>query len=77
MAEQFFLSGKDKIEQFHKELKSLLLKYDAELCIENFGKGWSVDEKIVVSFNWDKDLANKVNSGIVENLIIGTFLNGE
>ena len=36
-----FLSGKDKVEQFQKELKALLAKYDAELTIEDFGRDWS------------------------------------
>ena len=49
-----FLSGKDKVEQFQKELKSLLSKYDAELTIEDFGRDWSSDEKIVVNFAWMK-----------------------
>lgn len=46
-----FLSGEDKAEQFKKELKGLLAKYDAELVIEDFGRDWSSDEKIVVNFS--------------------------
>ena len=71
-----FLSGKDKQEQFQKELKSLLVKYDAELQIENFGSGWSDDEKIVVDFAWDKDLSEKINDGIVPQWVIGRWENG-
>ncbi len=71
-----FLSGKDKQEQFQKELKSLLAKYDAELQIENFGSGWSDDEKIVVDFAWDKDLSDRVNDGIVPQWVVGRWENG-
>ena len=60
-----FLSGKHKQEQFHKDLKSLLKKYDAEIAIEDFGHDYSVNEKIVVDFNWDEDLSNRINDGIV------------
>lgn len=71
-----FLSAKDKQEQFQKELKSLLAKYDAELQIENFGMGWTDDEKIVVDFAWDKDLSEKINDGIVPQWVIGRWVNG-
>ena len=71
-----FLSGKDKVEQFQKELKTLLAKYDAELTIEYFGRDWSSDEKIVVNFGWDEDLANRTNDGIVPDWVVGRWENG-
>ena len=71
-----FLSGKDKVEQFKKELKELLAKYDAELTIEDFGRDWSSDEKMVVTFNWDEDLANRTNDGIVPDWVVGRWENG-
>ena len=71
-----FLSGKDKVEQFQKELKALLAKYDAELTIEDFGRDWSSDEKIVVCFSWDEDLANRTNDGIVPDWVVGRWENG-
>ena len=71
-----FLSGKDKVEHFQKELKVLLAKYDAELTIEDFGRDWSSDEKIVVNFSWDEDLANRTNDGIVPDWVIGRWENG-
>ena len=71
-----FLSGKDKVEQFQKELKTLLAKYDAELTIEDFGRDWSSDEKIVVNFSWDEDLANRTNDGIVPDWVVGRWENG-
>ena len=71
-----YLSGNDKVEQFQKELKALLAKYDAEIAIEDFGKEWSPDEKIVVNFSWDEDLANRTNDGIVPDWVIGRWENG-
>ena len=71
-----FLSGEDKAEQFKKELKGLLVKYGAEIAMEDFGKEWSPDEKIVVNFSWDEDLANRTNDGIVPDWVIGRWENG-
>jgi len=71
-----FPSGKDKVEQFQKELKALLAKYDAELTIEDFGRDWSSDEKIVVAFNWDEDLADRTENGIVPDWVVGRWENG-
>ena len=71
-----FLSGKDKVEQFKKELMELLVKYDAELAIEDFGKEWSPDEMMVVNFRWDEDLANRTGDGIVPDWVIGRWING-
>lgn len=69
-----FLSGEDKAEQFKKELKGLLVKYGAEIAMEDLG--WSQGEKIVVNFSWDEDLANRTNDGIVPDWIIGRWENG-
>ena len=71
-----FMSGKDKVEQFQKEFKALLAKYDAEIEIQDFGRNWSTDEKIVVTFAWDKELSDKVNDGIVPDLVVGRWENG-
>ena len=71
-----FLSGRDKVEQFKKELMELLVKYDAELAIEDFGKEWSPDEMMVVNFRYDEDLANRTNDGIVPDWIVGRWENG-
>jgi hypothetical protein len=71
-----FLSGKDKVEQFQKEFKLLLAKYDAEIEIQDFGRNWSTDEKIVVTFAWDKELSDKVNDGIVPDWVVGRWENG-
>ena len=71
-----FLSADEKVEQFKKELKALLVKFDAELIVEDFGRDWSSDEKIVINFNWDEDLANRTENGIIPDWVIGCWENG-
>jgi hypothetical protein len=71
-----FSSVDDKKDKFVNELKSLLVKYDAELELEDFGYEYTSINKIVVNFKWDEDLAKKTNSGIIPQIIIGTYENG-
>ena len=71
-----FLSVNDKQEQFQKELKSLLLKYKAELTIEDFGRDYLENWKIVVDFEYDESFFEKEDTGIVPQLIIGRWENG-
>ena len=74
---QVFLSVEDKQEQFKKELKALLVKYKAELTLENFGINWSDNYKIVVDFEWDRDLCDRTDSsGSVPQWVIGRWENG-
>lgn len=49
-----FSSTVEKQQSFYSELKALLVKYDAELNIEDFGRNWQSDEKIVVDFKYDE-----------------------
>lgn len=76
MLSAVFLSADDKLGQFKNELKALLVKYDAEFTIEDFGRNWSSDEKIVVNFKWDEDLSNRTDSGVIPDWIIGRWLDG-
>lgn len=71
-----FLSGEDKRQQFMKEFRELLIKFKAEIMIEDFGCGYSTNEKIVIDFEWDEDLNKRVESGIIEQLVIGRYENG-
>jgi len=71
-----FLSADEKVEQFKTELKALLVKFDAELIVEDFGRDWSSDKKIVVNFNWDEELAKRTENGIVPDWVIGRQENG-
>lgn len=60
----------EKDKQFHKELKELLKKFDAEIMIEEFGTGNNI---IVVDFNWDIDKEDKATP----QLRLGTWENGD
>ena len=44
-------------EEFQEELRSLLKKYDAEICLQDSGTYWQSDEEIAFYGNakWDKD----------------------
>ena len=72
-----FLSVEDKQQQFKTDIKALLLKYKAELTIENFGRNWSDDYKLVVDFEWDKDLCDRTDNGSVPQWVIGNFEDGQ
>ena len=71
-----FSSTTDKQQSFYKELKALLVKYDAELTIEDFGRNWMSDEKMVVNFKYDESFFEKENTGIIPDLIIGRWEDG-
>jgi hypothetical protein len=71
-----FNSTVEKQQSFYNELKALLVKYDAELTIEDFGRNWKSDEKIVVDFKYDESFFEKENNGIVPQLILGRWENG-
>ncbi len=71
-----FDSSVAKQQSFYNELKALLVKYDAELAIEDFGRDWSSDEKIVVDFKYDESFFEKENTGIIPQLVLGRYENG-
>lgn len=71
-----FNSTVEKQQSFYSELKALLVKYDAELTIEDFGRNWQTNEKIVVDFKYDESFFEKENTGIVPQLVIGRYENG-
>jgi hypothetical protein len=71
-----FNSTLEKQQSFYNELKALLVKYDAELTIEDFGRNWQTNEKIVVDFKYDESFFEKENTGIVPQLVLGRLENG-
>jgi hypothetical protein len=75
--ETSFSSVKEKQEKFHKELKDLLLKFKAEINLENFGSAWADNEKIVIDFAFDEELFEKTNTGIIPQIILGRFEDGK
>ena len=70
------MTPEQKQQAFHTELKALLVKFDAELSLENLGVGWSNEFTIVVDFNWDQKMSDTQNTGIIPQLVIGTFEDG-
>ena len=71
-----FSSTVEKQQSFYNELKALLVKYDAELTIEDFGRNWHSDEKMVVDFKYDESFFEKENTGIIPQLVLGRYENG-
>jgi hypothetical protein len=67
------MTAKEKQEQFLSEIKSVLKKYKAEICLEDFGYDHSRNWKIVVDFQFDISLED---TGNVPQLEIGSFLDG-
>ena len=64
----------EKDKQFHKELKELLKKFDAEIMIEDISTGgWHEDNVMVVDFKWDIDKEDKSTP----QLVLGTWENGD
>ena len=64
----------EKQKNFHVELCELLKKYNAEITLEDFGREYMRDEKIVVTFGYDESLYEENGSGIVPDLVLGTFV---
>jgi hypothetical protein len=58
-------------------LKDLLLKFKAEINLENFGSAWADNEKIVIDFAFDEELFEKTNTGIIPQIILGRFEDGK
>ena len=71
-----FSSTIEKQQSFYNELKALLVKYNAELTIEDFGRNWQSDEKMVVDFKYDESFFEKENTGIIPQLVLGRYENG-
>lgn len=60
-------------ENFKEELKELLSKYKCEMNIVNFGPGYSEDYKIVVDFEFREELFNSECSGLIPQLVLGSY----
>jgi len=66
----------DKQKAFHKELKELLNKYKAEIMLEDFGTGYMRYDKIVVDFEYDESFYAEHETGIIPQLVLGTYEDG-
>jgi len=70
------MTPQEKQQNFHKELKALLLRYDAELGIETTSKGYSEEHKMVVDFNYDESFFDAHGTGCVPQLDLNTWEDG-
>lgn len=77
MKKKLFCSTTEKQTSFLIELKEILVRYNAEITIEDFGSDWSENNKIVVNFDYDESFFEKEKTGIIPQLILGTFENGK
>ena len=59
-----------KQERFHEELKELLTKYKADILLEDFGKGYQIDYKIIVEFEYDESFYKEHGTGIIPDLVL-------
>jgi len=66
----------EKTQNFHKELKELLKKYDAQLIIETQGRQFFEQEVVVIEFGYDESFFEEYNTGIVPDLVLGSYENG-
>lgn len=64
----------EKQKQFKVELSTLLAKYKAEITLEDFGSNYMRDEKMVVTFGYDETLVEENGSGIIPDLVLGTYV---
>ena len=68
-----FLSTNHKREKFLIELKELLVKYNAELIVNDNNH---YEDQLVVEFNYDNSFFEKEGTGIVPDLVLGRWENG-
>lgn len=68
------MSPLEKQQAFHKELKELLLKYKAEITIEDVSpRVYNTDEQIVINFDYNESFYEEYNTGIIPQLILGRY----
>lgn len=77
MGKNIYSTRIEKQQSFLSELKGLLVKYNAEITIEDFGRNWSEENKIVVNFEYDESFFDKENTGEIPQLILGYWENGK
>ena len=68
------MTQEEKQKQFKVELCTLLSKYKAEITLEDFGSNYMRDEKMVVTFGYDETLVEENGSGIIPDLVLGTYV---
>ena len=70
------MTPQEKQQNFHKELKALLLRYGAELGIETTTKGYYEEHKMVVDFNYDESFFDEHGTGCIPQLDLNAWEDG-
>jgi len=68
------MTPNEKQQSLHTELRQLLKKYNAELWIsyeQNIDEG-----KMVVDFQWDEQMYQTHETGVIPQLNLGTYEDG-
>jgi len=65
------MTATEKQEQMFSELTEVLKKYNCSIALEDFGKGYQRDDKIVIDFDYDLEAG-----GIIEQLVLGSYIDG-
>jgi len=60
----------DRQKNLLKELSEILKKYNCAIALEDFGRGYHREDKIVIDFAYDESL------GIVEQIVLGSYIDG-
>ena len=71
------MTPQEKQLAFQKDLQELLLRYGAELNIEETGTPWAETPTMVVDFSYDESLYEENKTGIVPQLVLGTWFDGK
>jgi len=71
------VTSMSKSEEFEKDLKNLLLKYDAEINLAEDDQEYGYSSKMIVHFNYDQELFKKTGWGVSEEIDLGNWVWGE
>ena len=71
------MTPQEKQQNFHKELKALLVKYNAQLELESNSRGYYEEHKIVVDFDYDGSFFDEHGTGCIPQLDLGTYEDGK
>lgn len=72
-----FKSVEHKTQMFQEELKELLARYNANMVVETVYYGRSFEDELMVYFEYDNQLFETTDNGVVPELNLGRYVNGE
>jgi hypothetical protein len=71
------MTPKEKQQNFYKELKKLLLKYNANILIDHKSRlNWG-GHKMLIEFGYDQSLFDECGNGYIPKLDLGSYENGK